>query len=156
MYPQKLQLFQIPSKFTNIQFSGKSRRYIITNPTHVLRIGIPISSSLCHRVYHIIWGVFIITCQRNKIYPQRKAPTYGLRYAKRSLMSWVVVIPKEGWTGNPSILLLVWNRLVKIKKLKNFKKKKIVGVIPKEGCMGWYGNDSGHDGPFRAMRPIFQ
>ncbi len=35
----------------------------------------------------------------------------GLRYAKGSLMSWVVVIPKEGWTGNPSILLLVWQWL---------------------------------------------
>ncbi len=43
-------------------------------------------------------------------------------YAKRSLMSWVVVIPKEGWTGNPSILLLVWHRLFKKKILIFFLK----------------------------------
>ena len=28
------------------------------------------------------------------------AQVIGLRFAKRSPMSWVVVIPKEGWTGN--------------------------------------------------------
>ncbi len=61
---------------------------------------------------------------------------YGLHYAKRSLMSWVVVIPKEGWTGNLphitvtwkgnlSILLLVWHRLFKF----FFEKKNKFGGI---------------------------
>ncbi len=36
----------------------------------------------------------------------------GLHYAKRSLMSWVIVIPKEGWTCMAApILLLIWRRL---------------------------------------------
>ncbi len=36
----------------------------------------------------------------------------GLHHAKRSLMSWVVVIPKEGWArGAALILLLIWHRL---------------------------------------------
>ncbi len=46
----------------------------------------------------------------------------GRRHTKRSLMSWVVVIPKEG-RAHMAALLLVWHRL--------FQKK--VGVIPKEG-----------------------
>ncbi len=42
------------------------------------------------------------------------AVTFGLRYAKRSLMSWVV-IPKEGWArGAAPALLLVWHRLFRI------------------------------------------
>ena len=40
------------------------------------------------------------------------AQIYGLRYAKRSLMSWVIVIPKEGRArGAAPALLLVWHRL---------------------------------------------
>ncbi len=65
--------------------------------------------------------------------------TLGVPYPKRSLMSWVVVIPKEGWTGYPSILLLVtrpsffwydtdWTK----KEMLFFKKVTKVGVIPKE------------------------
>ncbi len=36
----------------------------------------------------------------------------GLRYTKRSIISWVVVIPKEGWARVAApALLLVWHRL---------------------------------------------
>ncbi len=54
----------------------------------------------------------------------------GWGYAKRCPMSLVVVIPKEGWTGNPSILLLVWHRLSNFFFWIFFCQ---VGVIPKEG-----------------------
>ncbi len=37
-------------------------------------------------------------------------PKHGLHYAKRSLISWVVVIPKEGWTGYSFRDFLVWIR----------------------------------------------
>ena len=52
------------------------------------------------------------------------SPT-GLRHVKRSVMSWVVAIPKEGraFMAVPA-LLLIWHQREKIKK---------VGVIPKEG-----------------------
>ena len=40
---------------------------------------------------------------------------FGLRYAKRSLMSWVVVIPKEGRAcGAAPALLLAWHRLFRL------------------------------------------
>ncbi len=49
----------------------------------------------------------------------------GLRYAKRSLMSWVVVVPKERRArGAAPALLLVLHRHLKKKKKK--KKKKVV------------------------------
>ncbi len=63
-------------------------------------------------------------------------------FAKRSLMSWVIVIPKEGWMGNKSILLLVWHQLFRFFFeifFWNF-------VIPKEG---WTG-------PFHIMPPKCQ
>ena len=41
--------------------------------------------------------------------------SFRTHYTKRSLMSWVVVIPKEGWT-----VLLVWHRLFRIFFEKNF------------------------------------
>ncbi len=43
----------------------------------------------------------------------------GSRYAKRSLMSWVVIMPKEGRARRAApALLLVWHRLKKKKKTK--------------------------------------
>ncbi len=56
----------------------------------------------------------------------------GLHYAKRSLMAWVGVKPKDAWPRP-----LVWHRILK-KKIPHqfffFKKKfEKVGVIPKEG-----------------------
>ncbi len=46
--------------------------------------------------------------------PQMNMDTTGWRYAKRSLMPWVVVIPKEGRAC--ITLLLVWHRLFQKKK----------------------------------------
>ncbi len=63
-----------------------------------------------------------------------------LRYAKRSLMSQVIVIPTEGRArGAAPALLLVWHRLFRI-----FWKKKWF----------WYNNDLGRSGPFRIMQPF--
>ncbi len=48
-------------------------------------------------------------------------------HAKRTLMSWVIVLPKEGWACVAApIFLLVWHRLFGIQNIskKNNKKKK--------------------------------
>ncbi len=69
----------------------------------------------------------------------------GPRYAKRSLMSWVVVIPKEGWAGNPNRL----SRCHTKGRIGGFWcDTDSVDVIPKEGLAGnnpsfWYDNDRG-------------
>ena len=65
----------------------------------------------------------------------RMATLWGLCHAKRSIMAWVGVIPKEGWACVVAIiLLLVWHRLFEniiydVSKVKFWK----VGAIPKEG-----------------------
>ncbi len=81
---------------------------------------------------------------------QQVAMPGGCRYAKRSLMSWVLVIPKEGPSyGMPP------NLQKKKKKIKeNFSKKKKSkksvsyqkkgGRGPAHPSFFWYDNDSGH------------
>ncbi len=88
--------------------------------------------------------------------------SHGLRYAKRSLMSWVGVIPKEGRArGAAPALLLVWHRLFKffLKKKLNFflgGGEKLVSYQKKDGrgparlSFFWYDNDSGHLYAFSA------
>ncbi len=87
----------------------------------------------------------------------------GQRYAKRSLMSWVYVIPKEGpvHVATPA-LLLVWHWLFKKKKKKKIKRntiskkfKKSVSYQKKDVSFFWYDNDSGHKGPFRVTPPMW-
>ena len=53
---------------------------------------------------------------------------YGMCYAKKSLMSWAVVIPKEGWTGyvHPSFgVKPTWKKKLKKFPQKNFKQKNL-------------------------------
>ncbi len=75
---------------------------------------------------------------------------FGLHYAKRSTMSWVVVIPKEGWAGNPStdfldfffFFFFFWNFYFFFFKSVAYQKKG--GRGPAHPSFFWYDNDSGH------------
>ncbi len=93
--------------------------------------------------FSIVCGPSYRTQQCNNM-PQQLTPnsTTGLRYAKRSLMSWVVVIPKGGRArvAAPALLLVrhrlfrffifeFWKKILKFPFFFFWK----VGVIPKEG-----------------------
>ncbi len=47
--------------------------------------------------------------------------SHGLSFVKRSLMPWVVVIPKEGWTGTQDIRLRLINSLFLMAGLVGFR-----------------------------------
>ncbi len=78
------------------------------------------------------------------------------------IMSWVVVIPKEGWTGNPSILLLVRHRLFKfffwkflfwfVFKIFFILFQKKDGRVTRPSFF-WYDTNSGHRDLFAYRRP---
>ncbi len=79
---------------------------------------------------------------------------HGLRYTKRSPMSWVVVIPKEGWPRMAApTLLLVWHRkkkiwifFFKILKSRCYTKRR-AGVAPvwhRLRTLGTFSRNAGH------------
>ncbi len=79
---------------------------------------------------------------------------YGLHYTKRSLMSWVIVIPKEGQNQK-------FSNFFNYKKSVSYQKKggRCAGPYgpgsPARPSFFWYDNDSGHNVPFRVTQPIF-
>ena len=95
-------------------------------------------------------------CMSSTMVNWTSSSVHGQRKVKRSLMSWVVVIPKEGraLVATPT-LLLVWHRLLKKNlKFKNKNSKKSVSYQKSaRPSFFWYDNDSGHKGPFWEMQP---
>ena len=86
----------------------------------------------------------------------------GCIMRKGPLMSWVVVVPKVGWTGSPSILLLVRHRLFKfffwkflfwfVFKIFFILFQKKDGRVTRPSFF-WYDTNSGHRDLFAYRRP---
>ncbi len=95
----------------------------------------PIWQEWAHYELSVVgWGLVTTISIDHNISGKNKI---GLHYAKRPLMSWVVVIPKEGWAHVAApILLLVWHWLFG-EKIANFIFSKKSVSYQKNVCRVW-------------------